>query len=138
MTNDAGIQGFELVAGYPSPESAQAAFDEFDFQAATQFYVWAYPYLNAMGVERGFAALGGDERSIYIFSAQMQPQHVVMTANDEVIYNCTRFMDLSAGPVVVEVPPRGRGHFWDLSFRAYVDTGDVGPGIGFTDAIGEQ
>ncbi len=135
MTNETNptaqeLDGFELVAGYPTPASAQAAFDEFDFQAATQFYVWAYGYLNAMGMERGFAAMGGDERSIYIFDRRMQPQHVVMTANGEVIYVWTRYLDVSEGPVVVEVPPRSRGHFWDFGHRAYEDSGDVGPDRG--------
>lgn len=34
------------------------------------------------------------------------------------------------GSVVFEVPPRSRGHFWDLGMRAYVDIGDVGPDKG--------
>lgn len=105
-------------------------FEEFDYQAATQFYVWAYPLLNILSVERGFAAMGGGERSIYVFDERLQPQHVVMTANDEVVYVATRLIDLSDGPVVFEVPPRSRGHFWDFMFRAYCDTGDVGPDRG--------
>jgi hypothetical protein len=117
----------EYVSGYPTPETAQAMFDEFDYQAATQFYIWAYAYLNGSGWDRGLAAMGGDARSIYIFDKLVQPQHVVMTANDEVVYNCTRAIDLSDGPVVIEVPPRTRGHFFDIGMRAYVDTGDVGP-----------
>ena len=75
-------------------------FDEYDYQAATQFYVWAYAYLNNMGMEKGFARMGGDERSLYIFDKRIQPQHILMTANAEVIYNWTRFIDLARGPVV--------------------------------------
>jgi hypothetical protein len=122
--------GFAVEAGYPTADSAQRMFDEFDYQAATQFYIWAYAYLNGSGWDKGLAAMGGDERSIHIFDKRVQPQHVVMTANDQVVYNCTRAIDLSAGPVVIEVPARTRGHFFDIGMRAYVDTGDVGPDQG--------
>ena len=42
-------------------------FEEYDYQAATQFYIWAYAYLNGMGFDKGLARLGGDESSVYIF-----------------------------------------------------------------------
>ncbi len=55
-------QGLEpqYEGGYPTAETAAAAFDEHDYQAATQFYVWGYAYLNTIGVDKGFAAMGGD------------------------------------------------------------------------------
>ena len=71
--------------------------------------------------------MGGDERSVYIFDKRIQPNQTVITPNDEVVYVWSRLIDLSKGPVVFDVPPRSRGHFWDLGMRAYVDIGDVGP-----------
>jgi hypothetical protein len=125
-------QDFEpkYIGGYPTEETAEAMFEEYDYQAATQFYVWGYAYLNGLGFDKGMAAMGGDERSVYIWDKRIQPQHIVMTANSEVIYNNTRVMDLSKGPIVFETPPRSRGHFFDISMRAYQDTGDVGPDEG--------
>jgi hypothetical protein len=125
-------QNFEpkYIGGYPTEETAEAMFEEYDYQAAVQFYVWGYAYLNSLGLEKGLANLGGDERSFYIFDKRIQPQHNIMTANAEVIYTMTRFIDLSKGPVVLEVPPRARGHFFDIGMRAYVDIGDVGPDKG--------
>ncbi len=120
----------KYIGGYPTEETAAAMFEEYDYQAATQFYVWAYAYLNGLGLDKGLASMGGDERSFTIFDKRMQPQHILMTANSEVIYNMTRFIDLSKGPVVFEVPPRARGHFFDMGMRAYADTGDVGPDKG--------
>ena len=117
----------EYIGGYPTKETAKAMFKEYDYQAATQFYVWAYAYLNSMGMEKGLAKMGGDERSIYVFDKRIQAQHILMTANKGVIYNWTRYIDLSKGPVVFEVPPRVRGHFYDMGMRAYVDVGDIGP-----------
>lgn len=116
--------------GYPTPETAEAAFEAYDFQAAVQFYVWGYAYLNGLGLEKGLAVLGGDERSVYVFDRRVQPQHVLMTANDEVVYSVTRSLDLRQGPLVIEAPPRCRGHVFDIGMRAYEDIGDVGPDRG--------
>lgn len=116
----------EYVGGYPTKETALAMFDEYDYQAATQFYVWAYPYLNGLGMEKGFARMGGNNRSWYVFDKLMQPQHVVMTANTQVVYNWTRLIDVSNEPAVIVVPPKTRGHFYDIGMRAYADTGDIG------------
>jgi hypothetical protein len=71
----------EYIGGYPTAETAEAMFEEYDYQAAVQFYVWGYAYLNNMGAEKGFARMGGDERSFYIFDKRVQPQHVLMTPN---------------------------------------------------------
>ena len=123
-------QNFEpqYIGGYPTEETAKAAFDEYDYQAACQFYVWGYAYLNSLGFEKGLKRLGGgNERSFYIFDRRIQPNQGVITPNDEVVYVWSRIIDLSRGPVVFEVPPRVRGHFWDLGMRAYEDVGDVGP-----------
>ncbi|MEE8607563.1 MAG: DUF1214 domain-containing protein, partial [Nitrospiraceae bacterium] len=125
-------QDFEpkYIGGYPTEETAERRFEEYDYQAAVQFYIWGYAYLNGMAWDKGLATMGGDERSVYIFDKRVQGQHAVMTANAEVIYNVTRVMDLSSGPVVIEVPPRSRGHFFDIGMRAYQDTGDLGPDQG--------
>ncbi len=120
----------EYIGGYPTKETAEAMFEEYDYQAAVQFYIWGYAYLNSLGWEKGLAEMGGDERSFYHWDKRVQPQHRILTANAEVIYNVTRYIDLSKGPVVFEVPPRCRGHFFDIGMRAYVDTGDVGPDKG--------
>jgi hypothetical protein len=121
------IAEIEYEGGYPTAATAAAMFDEYDFQAATQFYIWGYAYLNSLGFEKGLERLGGDQRSFYIFDQRIQPNQAVITPNDEVVYVWSRLIDLSKGPVVFEVPPRSRGHFWDLGMRAYLDVGDVGP-----------
>jgi hypothetical protein len=53
----------EYINGYPTKEIAEVMFEEYDYQAATQFYVWAYAYLNGLGLDKGLAAMGADERS---------------------------------------------------------------------------
>jgi len=120
----------EYEGGYPTPATAEAMFEEYDYQAATQFYVWGWGYLNTIGMEKGYARMGGDERSIYIFDKLIQPQHVVMTANSIVVYSWTRHIDAAHGPVVVEIPAGVRGSFYDSGSRGLMDTGDIGPDEG--------
>ena len=117
----------QYIGGYPTEETAKAAFDEYDYQAASQFYIWGWGYLNSIGLDKGYAAMGGGKLANYIFDARIQPQHQLLTANSEVIYFGSRALDVSDGPVVFEIPPRSRGHFWDLGMRALGDTGDIGP-----------
>ncbi len=70
LITTAFAQDFEpkYIGEYPTKETAERMFEEYDYQAAVQFYIWAYAYLNNMGMEKGFAKMGGDERSFYIFS----------------------------------------------------------------------
>ena len=122
-------QDFEpqYIGGYPTKETAEAMFEEYDYQAAVQFYVWGYAYLNNLGMHKAVVKLGGDERSFATFDKRIGTQHQIMTANTMVIYNWTRIIDLSKGPVVIEIPPGVRGHMYDMSSRAIEDVGDVGP-----------
>jgi len=117
----------QYIGGYPTVETAERMFEEYDYQAAVQFNLWGYAYLNTMGLDKAFKKAGGNERSLYIFDKRIQPQHMFPTANSEVIYTVTRLIDLSRGPVVFEVPPRVRGHFIGADQRAYSDCGDLGP-----------
>jgi len=96
LSTTAFAKDFEpkYIGGYPTKETAEVMFEEYDYQAAVQFYTWAYPYLNSLGMEKGLAKMGGDERSFYHWDKRVQPQHIVLTANAEVIYNWTRYIDL--------------------------------------------
>ena len=120
----------KYIGGYPTEETAEAMFEEYDYQAAVQFYVWGYAYLNNLGMHKACVEQGGDERSFYMFDKRVGPQHQLMTANAMVTYAWPRIIDLSKGPVVIEVPRGVRGHLYDMSSRAYCDVGDVGPDKG--------
>ncbi len=132
ISTDTFVQDFEpeYVGGYPTKETVEAMFEEYDYQAAVQFYVWGYAYLNNLGMHKACVALGGDERSFYSFDKRIGPQHQIMTANTMVVYTWSRIIDLSKGPVVMEIPAGVRGHLYDMSSRAFQDVGDVGPDKG--------
>jgi hypothetical protein len=127
-TNQSPSNGF--VAGYPTNETAQALFDEFDYQAAVQAYVWATPMLNTMGVWEAFRRdLGVEpgEMATAIINPQ-RPHQTMMTANDEVVYIISNIVNTAAaGPVVVEIPPGGLGLSVDFWMRPLQDFGNLGP-----------
>ncbi len=53
VTDSLAVQDFEpqYIGGYPTEETAERMFEEYDYQAAVQFYVWAYAYLNGLGLD---------------------------------------------------------------------------------------
>ncbi len=115
---------------FPTKAEADDAFAEFDYQAATQFYVWGYAYLNNIGFDKALTEKGGEPLSIYTFDHQISPDQQIMTANSQVTYNWTRLMDVSESPLVIEVPPRVMGHIWDAGMRAISDVGGIGRDLG--------
>jgi len=44
----------EYVGGYPTAETAERMFEEYDYQAAVQFNLRGYAYLNSLGMTKGF------------------------------------------------------------------------------------
>jgi hypothetical protein len=46
---DVGMNDLKFEAGYPTRETTRRVFDEFDYQAAVQTYVWSTPILGSMG-----------------------------------------------------------------------------------------
>ncbi len=70
----------KYIGGYPTKETAERMFEEYDYQAAVQFYLWGYAYFNNLGMHKACVKLGGDERSFYMFDKRVGPQHQLMTA----------------------------------------------------------
>jgi hypothetical protein len=87
----------EYIGGYPTEETAERMFEEYDYQAATQFYVWAYTMLNTIGMDKGYAKMGGDERSIYTFDKRIQPHHDGQHRGDLQLDSVNRFVQGTGG-----------------------------------------
>ncbi|MGI9436072.1 MAG: hypothetical protein ACR2Q4_14795 [Geminicoccaceae bacterium] len=52
----------KYVGGDPTKKTAEAMFEKQDDQSAVQFYLWGYAYLNNLGMDKGLARKGGNER----------------------------------------------------------------------------
>jgi hypothetical protein len=99
----AAAQAPTFKGGFPTPEQAQAARDDADFQRAVTAYRFWYPTVSCEGIFNGARERGvRDGESMMILSAG--PRHVVFTANSDTPYGSAA-LDVTDGPWVVEVPP---------------------------------
>jgi len=89
--------------GFPPPDAAQQARDDADFQRAVTAYRFWYPTVSAEGVFQGRREAGAkDNETLTVLLAG--PRHVILTANSDTPYG-SGILDLTGGPVVVELPP---------------------------------
>jgi len=126
----------EPIGGKP-PEDTKASFTNFDtfkdqvlYRRAFEAVLWSVPMVNKLGLRRGTLAIGGGDNVVLAWSAGVKPYFEALTPNNVSPYvNCT--MDLSKGPVVVEVPPANDkaglfGQIADHWYQTFVDIGPIG------------
>jgi len=96
----------DFANGYPTDATVQKLYDERDFQRACQAYLWALPAVAftawQRGVTKGLGARNGQIVAILSYEARRG----VLTANATTPYYLG-FADLSAGPLVLEMPALG-------------------------------
>ena len=121
----------QYTLGVPTPETSQKLFDEMDFQRAVQCYLWAYPAVSFESIRVvSKRDLDMDYNDWGIADHFVDPQSVWLTANDTTIYAFVN-IDLSQGPVVVEIPPGAVvGLLDDFWQRSLSDVGLPGPDAG--------
>jgi hypothetical protein len=115
--------------GVPTPDEAQKARDEADYQRAITAYRFWYPTVSREGIFNGNREKGvNDNESIVILSAG--PRHVAFTPNSDTPYGAG-CLDLTDGPFAVEMPP---GPFIGLANSHHqswiLDMGLPGPDAG--------
>ncbi|HUU72947.1 MAG TPA: DUF1214 domain-containing protein [Burkholderiales bacterium] len=136
FTSQAQQMPAEPIGGQP-PENTRASFRNFDafkdqvlYQRAFEAVLWSVPMVNKLGLRRGTLAIGGGDNVVLAWSAGVKPYFEALTPNNVSPYvNCT--MDLSKGPVVVEVPPANDkaglfGQIADHWYQTFVDIGPIG------------
>jgi hypothetical protein len=121
----------EFDDGAPSEETAALLYDNLDFQHAVQAYLAAIPGASLVALRRGFQSVGVEDNSFTLFSELMDSASLFLTANSDTIY-FWGFVDLSDGPMVIDVPPLGPpsgllGTIDDMWFRWVTDLGLPGP-----------
>jgi hypothetical protein len=124
----------EFDDGAPSEETAALLYDHLDFVNGVQAFLGAIPGASLAAMRRGFESVGADDGSFLLFSKLMDSASVFLTGNCDTVY-FWGFVDLSDGPVVVEVPsveaPSGLlGTIDDMWFRWVTDIGLPGPDRG--------
>ena len=117
--------------GAPSEETAALLYDHLDFVNAVQAFLGAIPIASLAALRRGFQSVGVDDNAFTLFPTLMDSESLFLTANSDTVY-FWGFVDLSDGPMVIDVPPLGApsgilGTIDDMWFRWVTDLGLPGP-----------
>jgi hypothetical protein len=120
---------YQFQRGFPTEEAARRARDDADFQRAVTAYRFWYPTVSAEGIFNGGRELGlKDNEAMAIMAAG--PRQVGFTLNSDTPYGSAT-LDLSQGPMVVELPPGAYiGLVDDHHQRWIMDIGLPGPDAG--------
>jgi hypothetical protein len=96
----------DFANGFPTDATVEKLYEERDFQRACQAYLWSLPAVSfaawQRGVTKGLGARNGQIASLLSYESRRG----VLTANATTPYYIA-FADLSSGPLVMEMPPRG-------------------------------
>lgn len=115
--------------GFPDEASVEKLYDNLDFQRAVQAYLLALPAVNQAANRNPIRQLGPINATVPIFEQLVDSRSIFLTANDNTAYSWT-WVDISNGPLVVEVPPKVLGTVNDMWYRWVIDVGITGPDKG--------
>jgi len=115
--------------GFPDKASSEKLWDNLDFQRAVQSFLLAMPAVSQAANRNAFATLGPSNTVLPIFEQLADSRSIILTGNDNTVYSWV-WLDLSKGPMVLEVPPKVLGTANDMWQRWVVDVGITGPDKG--------
>ncbi|WP_425317841.1 DUF1254 domain-containing protein [Pseudomonas nitroreducens] len=122
-------QPYVFDKGYPTPETTRRVYDEADLNRAIQAYRFFYPSVSMYSGWKGNLAAGMVPNQVFA-ALQGTPKKQVFTANSDTPY-AVMPLDLSTGPMVVELPPGAiMSVVNDLNQRWVMDLGLPGPDKG--------
>ena len=123
------IGTLEFKDGAPSAATAQKIYDNLDYIRGVDAFMNSFSGASAYAIREGFHSIGAEDNTIVIFSELMDSNSLFLTANADTIYT-VGILDLTKGPLVVEVPPRALGTLNDMWFGWIIDIGGPGPDRG--------
>ena len=124
---------FNYFDGFPDQESSQKAHRIVDFGWAVRAYLNFIPAASIEMMHVGHRDIYQLQASqgVGLFEGIMNSRTMWLTGNTDTVY-VSAFLDLSNGPMVVEVPlETGPGTVHDVFFRFVVDMGGPGPDKGY-------
>jgi hypothetical protein len=96
----------DFANGYPTDATIDKFYDERDFQRACQAYLWSVPAVSFASWQRGVTQQLGAKNGQIVAILSLEARRGILTANATTPYYLG-FADLSAGPLVMVIPPRG-------------------------------
>ena len=115
--------------GMPSKETVAKVYDNLDFTHAFEAFVNTMQGVSIYAIRKGLQSVGVKDNEVIVFSDLMDAKSLFLTANADTVYGLG-ILDLTKGPIVLEVPPRFLGAIDDAWFRWVIDIGLPGPDRG--------
>jgi len=123
------IGTLEFKDGAPSAATVQKVYDDLDHVRGVDAFMNSFSGASAYAIREGFHSIGAEDNTVVIFSDLMDSNSLFLTANADTVYNLA-VLDLTKGPLVVEVPPKALGTVNDMWFGWVIDIGFPGPDRG--------
>jgi hypothetical protein len=123
------IGTLEFKDGAPSAATAEKVLDSLDYIRGVDAFMNSFSGVSAYAIRKGFQSIGAEDNTVVIFSDLMDSNSLFLTANADTIYNLA-VLDLTKGPMVIEVPPKALGTINDMWFGWIIDVGGPGPDRG--------
>ncbi|MEW6268022.1 MAG: DUF1254 domain-containing protein [Thermodesulfobacteriota bacterium] len=115
----------EFEDGVPSKATADKMYDQIDFTHAYNAFVNSMDGVSIASLRKGLHGIGVNDNEVIVFSDLMDAKSLFLTANADTVY-AFGVLDLTKGPMVLEVPPKLLGAIDDQWFRWVVDIGVPG------------
>ncbi len=119
----------EFKDGQPNKATLEKVYDHLDFSHATRAFADTLQGVSIHAIRKGLQDIGVKDNEVIVFSELMDAKSLFLTANADTIY-IIGGLDLTKGPMVVEVPPGVLGTVQDAWFRWVIDVGLPGPDRG--------
>jgi hypothetical protein len=126
---ETGLGTLEFKDGAPTTETVQKVYDSLDYVRGVDAFMNSFSGASAYAIREGFHSIGAQDNTVVIFSKLMDSNSLFLTANADTIYTLA-ILDLTKGPLVVEVPPMALGTLNDMWFGWIIDIGGPGPDRG--------
>jgi hypothetical protein len=123
------IGPLEFKDGAPSAAAIAKIYDNLDFTHAFEAFVNTFGGVSVASLHRGLLSTGVKDNEVIVYSDLMDAKSLFLTANADTIY-FIGVLDLTKGPMVVEVPPGALGTIDDYWFRWVIDISLPGPDRG--------
>jgi len=126
---DTRIGTMEFKDGAPNQGTAEKVYDHLDFTYAFRAFTDTERGVSIRALNKGLQEAGVKDNEVIVFSKLMDSKSLFLTANADTVYAISA-LDLTSGPMVIEVPPKILGAVDDYWFRWVIDTGAPGPDRG--------
>ena len=122
---ETGLGILEFKDGAPTTETMQKVYDSLDYVRGVDAFMNSFSGASAYAIREGFHSIGAEDNTVVIFSELMDSNSLFLTANADTIYTLA-ILDLTKGPLVIEVPAMALGTLNDMWFGWIIDIGFPG------------